>query len=74
MKSRQTFAVIRTRANAWQPGLDLEQPAGWRAHASFMNGLHRDGLVALGGPFEGISDVVRASSPAKSQPASIPIP
>jgi hypothetical protein len=60
------FAVIRTRGNAWQPGLTLEQQPDWNAHAAFMTALVSDGFVLLGGPLEGTPDVllvVRAASP-----------
>jgi hypothetical protein len=46
MESSLTFGVIRTRIAAWQPDLALEQQADWRAHAAFMNGLHRGGFIA----------------------------
>ncbi len=61
-----TFAVIRTRGPAWQPDLGLEQQADWRGHAVFMNALHREGFVLLGGPLDGTPDVlliVRAAAP-----------
>lgn len=60
------FAVIRTRGNAWQPGLALEQQPDWNVHAAFMDALASDGFVLLGGPLEGTPDVlliVRAASP-----------
>jgi hypothetical protein len=59
------FAVIRTRGNGWQESAPLEHQRDWDAHASFMNGLHREGFVLLGGPLEGTPDVlliVRASA------------
>jgi uncharacterized protein YciI len=54
----QLFAVIRTRGPAWQPARPLEEQAEWTAHAAFMNGLARDGVVLLGGPLEGSPDVL----------------
>ena len=60
----QLFAVTRSRGPAWNPSLPLEQQADWSAHAAFMNGLHTDGFVLLGGPLAGSSEVlliVRAS-------------
>jgi uncharacterized protein YciI len=54
----QLFAVIRTRGPAWQPARPLEGQAEWAAHAAFMNGLARDGVVLLGGPLEGSPDVL----------------
>lgn len=59
------FAVIRTRGGGWQPSTPLEQQCDWEAHASFMNGLHAEGFVLLGGPLEDTPDVlliVRAST------------
>ena len=55
---RQLFAVIRTRGPAWQDGRPLESQADWAGHASFMNGLAKEGFVVLGGPLEGTSDVL----------------
>ena len=54
----KTFAVIRTRGDAWQPSLRLEGQAQWAAHARFMNNLEAQGKVALGGPLEGMLDVL----------------
>jgi hypothetical protein len=65
MKIMKLFAVIRTRGYAWDPFLRLEEQPEWDAHAAFMNGLHKDGFIVLGGPLEGTADVlliVRASS------------
>jgi uncharacterized protein YciI len=52
------FAVIRTRGAAWQHALALESQPAWNEHAAFMNGLHHDGFVVLGGPLEGTDDVL----------------
>ena len=60
------FAVTRSRGPAWNPSLSLEQQDDWPAHAAFMNALHTDGFVLLGGPLEGTSDVLlitRANDP-----------
>jgi uncharacterized protein YciI len=54
----QLFAVIRTRGPAFEPSRPLEEQADWPAHAAFMNGLVRDGVVILGGPLEGTADVL----------------
>jgi hypothetical protein len=62
---RHVFAVIRTRGPKWNPALALEEQEDWRGHADFMNGLHAEGVVMLGGPLEGTPDVlliVRAES------------
>jgi uncharacterized protein YciI len=54
----QLFAVIRTRGPAFEPSRPLEEQADWAAHAAFMNGLVRDGVVILGGPLDGTADVL----------------
>lgn len=67
---RQLFAVIRTRGPAWQDGRPLESQADWAGHASFMNGLAKEGFVVLGGPLEGTADVllvVRAATPDEAR-------
>lgn len=52
------FAVTRSRGTAWNDSLSLEQQADWGGHADFMNALHAEGFVLLGGPLEGTSDVL----------------
>jgi uncharacterized protein YciI len=52
------FAVTRTRGPAWQDGRALEEQAEWPSHAAFMNGLHREGFILLGGPLDGTPDVL----------------
>jgi hypothetical protein len=52
------FAVTRTRGLAWNHALPLEEQEDWSVHADFMNGLHAEGFVVLGGPLEGTSDVL----------------
>jgi len=52
------FAVTRTRGPAWNHSLPLEQQDDWPAHAEFMNALHAEGFVLLGGPLEDTSDVL----------------
>jgi uncharacterized protein len=66
MNGAKLLAVIRTRGDAWQQSLPLDAQEDWEAHASFMNGLERDGFIVVGGPLDGTSDVlliVRANSP-----------
>lgn len=63
---QQLFVVIRTRGPAWHDSRPMESQVDWRAHASFMDSLERDGFVILGGPLEGTSDVLlitRATTP-----------
>ena len=52
------FAVIRTRGAAWQSSMPLESQTDWDTHASFMNGLQREGFVLLGGPLDDTPDVL----------------
>lgn len=52
------FAVTRSRGPAWDPTRSMEAQDDWPAHAVFMNALHRDGFVLLGGPLEGTPDVL----------------
>ena len=62
------FAVIRSRGAAWNDALSLDQQMDWRPHADFMNALHDNGFVAIGGPLEGTGDVlliVRAKDAAE---------
>jgi uncharacterized protein YciI len=59
------FAVIRSRASAWDPSRSLEGQDGWQAHAEFMDALYAEGFVVLVGPLEGTSDallIVRAEN------------
>lgn len=55
---RKLFAVTRTRGAAWNYALPLEQQEDWPVHADFMNALHAEGFVLLGGPLEGTSDAL----------------
>lgn len=52
------FAVTRSRGPTWNDALPLEGQEGWDAHADFMNALHKEGFVLLGGPLEGTRDVL----------------
>ena len=53
---KRMFAVIRSRGAAWNDSLPLEEQEDWRAHADFMNALHAEVFVAIGGPLEGTRD------------------
>jgi uncharacterized protein YciI len=62
----QLFAVMLNHGAAYQHGLPLESQVEWEAHANFMDNLVDDGVVKLGGPLEGTSEVLlifRAESP-----------
>jgi hypothetical protein len=52
------FAVTRTRGPAFDPSRPLEDQEDWNGHAAFMNALHEEGFVVLGGPLEGTADVL----------------
>ena len=52
------FAVTRSRGPAWKAERPMEEQDDWPAHAVFMNALHREGFVVLGGPLEGTADVL----------------
>ena len=52
------FAVTRSRGPAWNAERPMEEQEDWRAHAVFMNALHRDGFILLGGPLDGTPDVL----------------
>ncbi|HUK07492.1 MAG TPA: hypothetical protein VLX09_06465 [Stellaceae bacterium] len=43
------FAVTRSQGAAWDRTRPLEAQSGWRAHADFMNALHKGGFVVIGG-------------------------
>ena len=65
---RRLFAVINERGPNWDDNKPMEEHAGWRAHAEFMNELVADGFIVLGGPLVGTRDVlliVRAESEAE---------
>src|ERR1035441_2003816 len=46
---KRLFAVIRSRGAAWNDSLPLEEQEDWRPHADFMNALHAEGFVVIGG-------------------------
>lgn len=59
------FAVTRARGPRWDASRSMDEQADWREHADFMNRLHAEGFVLLGGPLEETPDVlliVRAAS------------
>ena len=55
---QQVFVVTLNRGAAYRHDLPLEQQVDWTAHATFMDALVEEGLVRLGGPLEGTSDVL----------------
>ena len=56
--TQNLFAVLNTRGPRWDHARPMEEQAGWRAHADFMNGLQAAGVVVLGGPLPGTDDVL----------------
>jgi uncharacterized protein YciI len=50
---QRLFAVTRSRGARWDPSCPMEEQENWQAHAAFMNALHSEGFVLLGGPLEG---------------------
>jgi len=65
------------RGAAYQHGLPLEDQVEWEAHAKFMDALVDEGLVVLGGPLEGTSEVLlisRAQSPEEIRQRLAPDP
>jgi len=52
------FAVMLVRGAAYQHAQPLEKQVEWDAHAKFMDSLVDEGLVRLGGPLEGTSEVL----------------
>ena len=36
----------------------MEEQDEWHSHVVFMNALHRDGFIVLGGPLDGTPDVL----------------
>lgn len=44
------LVILRRSGPEWVASRPLEEQSGWRAHASFMDGLVQDGTVVLGGP------------------------
>ena len=58
------FAVTRTRGPGWNDRLAMEEQVDWKGHAAFMNALHAEGFVLVGGPLEGKRDtlpIIRAN-------------
>jgi hypothetical protein len=53
MEAVKLFAVMRTRGNAWNASLRLEEQPLWDPHATLMEDLQRRGFIILGGPLEG---------------------
>ncbi|HYB09193.1 MAG TPA: hypothetical protein VEJ16_05955 [Alphaproteobacteria bacterium] len=55
---QRIFAVTRTRGPRWNDQLSMEEQEDWKGHAAFMNALHADGFVLVGGPLEGTLDTL----------------
>ena len=52
------LAVVRSRGGAWRHSVALELQPDWDAHAAFMDRLHAEGFIVLGGPLEGTDEVL----------------
>ncbi len=52
------FLVTRTHGARWRAERPLEEQAGWRAHADFINALEAKGWVVLGGPVHDTPDAL----------------
>jgi uncharacterized protein YciI len=55
---KRLFAITRSRGPGWNDSLPLEGQEDWQPHAAFMNALHTEGFVVLGGPLEGTRNVL----------------
>jgi uncharacterized protein YciI len=74
---QQLYAVMLNHGPAYQHGHRLEDQVEWDAHAKFMDALVDNGLVVLGGPLEGTSEVLlifRAESAEDIQQRLAPDP
>lgn len=63
---KRWWVVLRSRGPAFVEAAPLEEQAGWKAHAAFMEALVEERFVVLGGPLEGTRDallVVHAADP-----------
>jgi hypothetical protein len=58
------LVVLRRSGPQWDASRPLEEQSGWRAHASFMNGLVDDGFLVLGGP---LSDEIRVAHAVEAE-------
>ena len=47
------FVVINEQGPAWDPTRPMREQKSWAEHASFMNALVEEHVVALGGPLRG---------------------
>lgn len=55
---KRLYAITRTRGPAWDNSRPLEGQKEWQSHAEFMDTLHAEGFVLLGGPLEGTPNVL----------------
>jgi uncharacterized protein YciI len=54
------LVVLRRSGPEWDPTKPLEEQSRWPAHASFMDGLVKEGFIVLGGPLSDEHRVVHA--------------
>jgi uncharacterized protein len=65
-----TFIIFRKPGPAWIEGKGSRQQPGWDAHAQFMDELHENGWILVGGPFADYSrvlQIVRCASMAEAE-------
>lgn len=55
---KHLFVVVRSHGPAWDRIRPLDEQAGWRGHAEFMDVLEAEGVVVLAGPLEGTDDAM----------------
>jgi len=55
---KRLFVVMLHRGAAHDSSKPLEGQIEWEAHRKFINGLEKEGLIVLGGPLEGTSEVL----------------
>lgn len=48
---KNTFVILWAPGPAWVPDKTVREQPYWEQHATFMDQLFEDGMVALGGPF-----------------------
>jgi uncharacterized protein YciI len=62
------FAVIREAGPRWDPARPLQDQAGWREHADFMNALAEEGFVVVGGPLaDGRKALLIVNAPSETE-------
>jgi uncharacterized protein YciI len=55
---KRTFAAIVQRTELWDPARPAHEQDGFAAHAAFVNGLEKEGFIALAGLMQPSTDVL----------------